>query len=110
MPRRLDHRPAGPLSRRDLLRLAGGGFGAWALLDLLTRDGLVPGTAAEADPKPPPPPARARQVISLFMQGGPSHIDTFDPKPLLNKLHGQALPASVTRGLQLQFTGMDAAI
>jgi uncharacterized protein (DUF1501 family) len=39
-----------------------------------------------------------------------SHIDTFDPKPLLNRLHGQPLPASVTEGHQLQFTGRDAAI
>jgi uncharacterized protein (DUF1501 family) len=44
------------------------------------------------------------------MQGGPSHIDTFDPKPLLAKRHGQPLPPSVTKGLQLQFTKMDAAI
>jgi uncharacterized protein (DUF1501 family) len=55
-------------------------------------------------------PARAKQVISLFMQGGPSHIDTFDPKPLLKRLHGQPLPPSVTSGLQLQFTRNDAAV
>jgi uncharacterized protein (DUF1501 family) len=47
-------------------------------------------------------------VIFLFMQGGPSHIDTFDPKPLLNELHGKPLPASFTKGLTLQFTKMDA--
>jgi uncharacterized protein (DUF1501 family) len=92
------------LSRRDMLRRAGLGFGTWALLDLLARDG---GAAA------PPPPhfrATAKHVIFLFMQGGPSHIDTFDPKPLLNRLHGQPLPASATRGLQLQFTHTNAAI
>jgi uncharacterized protein (DUF1501 family) len=60
--------------------------------------------------KPPHLPARARRVISLFMQGGPSHIDTFDPKPLLRERHGQPLPPSVTKGLQLQFTKMDAKI
>jgi uncharacterized protein (DUF1501 family) len=49
-------------------------------------------------------------VISLFMQGGPSHIDTFDPKPLLRERHGQPLPPSVTKGLQLQFTKNDAAV
>jgi uncharacterized protein (DUF1501 family) len=49
-------------------------------------------------------------VIFLFMQGGPSHIDTFDPKPLLNARRGQPLPPSVTQGLQLQFTRSDAAI
>ena len=44
------------------------------------------------------------------MQGGPSHIDTFDPKPMLRAQHGQPLPPSVTRGLQLQFTKMDATV
>jgi uncharacterized protein (DUF1501 family) len=94
-----------------MLRQAGLGFGAWALVDLLTRDGR-----AQAAPAIPPHtqlphiPARAKHVIFLFMQGGPSHIDTFDPKPLLKKMHGQALPASVARGLQLQFTKNDAGL
>jgi uncharacterized protein (DUF1501 family) len=98
-----------------MLRRAGLGFGTWALLDLLTRDGLLAAPVKTAPenplaPKPPHFPATAKRVIFLFMQGGPSHIDTFDPKPLLNKLHGQPLPASVTAGLQLQFTKMDAAV
>src|SRR4051794_3280572 len=106
-----DPRPPLP-SRRELLRRAGLGFGGWALLDLLTRDGLV-AAAPTDDPlaaRPPHAPARARHVIFLFMQGGPSHIDTFDPKPLLQKLHGQPLPPSAVEGLQLQFTRNDAAI
>src|SRR5262245_11899893 len=101
------------LSRRDLLRRAGCGFGAWALLDLLTRDGAWADGPRPDSPlaaRPPHVPARARHVIFLFMLGGPSHIDTFDPKPLLNRLHGQPLPASVTEGLRLQFTRNDAAI
>jgi hypothetical protein len=73
------------------------------LLDLLRRNGLAAAT-------PPHSPARAKHVIFLFMQGGPSHIDTFDPKPLLNKLHGQPLPPSAIEGLRLQFTKSDAAI
>jgi uncharacterized protein (DUF1501 family) len=96
-----------------MLRYAGFGFGTWALLDLLTRDGLLAANRASNDPlasKPPHFPARAKHVIFLFMQGGPSHIDTFDPKPLLNKLHGQPLPESATAGLQLRFTKNDAAI
>ncbi len=99
------------LSRRDMLRRAGLGFGAWALLDLLRRDNLL--AAPPVNPlaaKPPHVPARAKRVIFLFMQGGPSHIDTFDPKPLLNRLHGQPLPASAVEGLQLQFTKSDAAV
>src|SRR5262249_47247003 len=68
------------LSRRDMLRRAGFGFGAWALLDLLTRDGLLAANANPLAAKPPHFPARAKHVIFLFMQGGPSHIDTFDSK------------------------------
>ncbi|HWE36390.1 MAG TPA: DUF1501 domain-containing protein [Isosphaeraceae bacterium] len=98
-----------------MLRHAGLGVGSWALLDLLRRDGLraADPDATAANPlaaKAPHFPARAKAVISLFMQGGPSHIDTFDPKPLLNARHGQPLPPSVTQGLQLQFTKNDAAI
>src|SRR6516165_2444342 len=110
MSRSSDHPPLP--SRRDMLRRAGFGFGTWALLDLLTRDGRLP--AAPADnplaARPPHAPPRAKHVIFLFMQGGPSHIDTFDPKPLLNKLHGQPLPPSISEGLQLRFTKSDSAV
>jgi uncharacterized protein (DUF1501 family) len=103
-----------PLSRREMLWSAGLGFGAWALLDLFLRDGARSVAAAEPDnplaAKRPHFTPRAKHVIFLFMQGGPSHIDTFDPKPLLNRHQGEPLPASVTQGLQLQFTKMDAAV
>ncbi|HLH53658.1 MAG TPA: DUF1501 domain-containing protein [Verrucomicrobiae bacterium] len=109
------------ISRREMLRRAGLGFGSWALLDLLRRDGIAAATARDVSndsvaganpmaPRPPHFPATARNVIFLFMQGGPSQIDTFDPKPLLAKLHGQPLPPSATDGLQLRFTKMDALI
>ncbi|MFI5457167.1 MAG: DUF1501 domain-containing protein [Isosphaerales bacterium] len=85
-----------PLTRRDWLLQAGAGFGGLALLDLLTR-----GAEAGPDPGPRSPisgswhrPATARSVIFLFMEGGPSHLDTFDPKPELNRLAGQPLPPS----------------
>jgi hypothetical protein len=77
--------------RRAFLRSAGGGFGALALAALLAED------AAAADPlapKKPPRPAKAKRVIFLFMSGGPSHVDTFDHKPELTRLHGEKLPAS----------------
>src|SRR5207249_994845 len=98
-----------------MLLEAGLGFGAWALLDLLKRDGALASTPIPEPEnplasKPPHFPAHARHVIFLFMQGGPSHIDTFDPKPLLKRLHGQPLPPSIVQGLQLQFTKSDAAI
>ena len=66
-------------TRREFLARAGGGFGALALSQLLR------GEAASATHFP----ARAKSVIYLFMEGGPSHIDTFDPKPMLNDLHRQ---------------------
>ena len=71
-------------SRREFLTQSGLGFGALALSGLLA-------DAAEATPTHPP---RAKSVIFLFMEGGPSHLDTFDPKPLLNELAGQPLPDS----------------
>src|SRR5262245_11809536 len=80
-------------SRRRFLQKSGLGFGWLAVLDLVHRAGAA-NTASPLAPKPPSLPATAKSVISLFMQGGPSHIDTFDPKPLVNKLHGQHPPAS----------------
>ena len=73
-------------SRRDFLCKAGGGFGALALSYLLARDGFAaPGEPLVA--RPAQFPSKARSVIFLFMEGGPSHLDTFDPKPALDKIH-----------------------
>jgi hypothetical protein len=81
-----------------MLLQAGTGFGALALTSLLAQDVA----AAPLNPEPrtlnprrqPHLPARAKSVIFLFMEGGPSHVDTFDPKPELEKLAGQPLPSS----------------
>jgi hypothetical protein len=90
-----------PLSRRDWLVRAGGGFGALALLDLLVRDAEGAGTGAGRPEVTPSAassswrrPATARSVIFLFIEGGPSHLDLFDPKPALLKLAGKPLPSS----------------
>ncbi len=86
------------LSRRELLRRGGMGFGLLGLAGLLADEGIRPVSAAGLSaanplaPKAPHFPARARQVVHLFMNGGPSHVDTFDPKPLLRTYHGKALP------------------
>ena len=84
-------------SRRDMLLKAGAGFGALPLAWLASQEKAVASVSAAANPlagKQPHFPATAKRVIYLFMEGGPSHIDLFDPKPLLNKLAGQQLPDS----------------
>jgi hypothetical protein len=92
-------------SRREFLREAGGGFGALALAWLSdqerTRAFAATPTMAGASlaenphaPRPPHFPAKVQRVIFLFMHGGPSHLETFDPKPDLQRLAGQPLPAS----------------
>jgi hypothetical protein len=73
------------LTRRDILATAANGFGLAALSALFSRDGL----AGEPLPMGTHHPAKAKSVIFLYMDGGPSQIDTFDPKPLLAKYHGQ---------------------
>src|SRR3954454_24225612 len=83
------------LSRRDLLRVSGTGFGSLALAGLLAQEEASAATGPAADPlavKPPHFPARAKRVIFLFMHGGPSQMDTFDYKPLLKRDHGKPLP------------------
>jgi hypothetical protein len=86
------HHYDNPFSRRDFLRTAGCGFGALAL-SALTGDPLAH-AARFGSAKIPHTRARAKNIIWLFMEGGPSHLDLFDPKPLLNKLAGQTLPDS----------------
>ncbi len=83
-------------SRRLFLERAGGGLGALALEWLLRQDALAAPSnqASPLAPKPPHFAARATSVIYLFMHGGPSHLETFDPKPELSRLAGQPLPPS----------------
>src|SRR5262249_28857884 len=94
-----------PCSRRDFLTRSGGGFGLLALLSLMERDGRGATVAdASGSSAVKPPAARvphfkptAKRVIWLFLDGGPSHIDLFDPKPQLSRLDGQPLPGSFKR-------------
>jgi hypothetical protein len=83
-------------TRRNFLQNCGLGVGWLAALDLFSRASLASPSEAPNPlaPKQPPLPATAKSVIHLFMQGGPSHIDTFDPKPILQKLDGQHPPES----------------
>jgi hypothetical protein len=100
----------GPLSRREVLTRIGGGVGAIGLASVFAQAGVAiatpPGSAAAPAPqgnnplapRPPHFPARAKRLIFLFMNGGPSHVDTFDPKPELKRMTGQPVPASFTGG------------
>lgn len=93
-------------SRRDFLVEAAAGTGAIGLAGLLARDAAA---STDPDPNPLAPrpqhfPAKAKNLIMLFMAGGPSQLETFDPKPELTRFNGQPLPASFnTDGLSLQF-------
>lgn len=80
--------PQSTLSRRDMLRRCGAGFGSLALASLLADDARADALAARVSQYAP----RAKQVIFLFMHGGPSQVDTFDYKPYLSRDHGKPLP------------------
>ncbi|MFO1094909.1 MAG: DUF1501 domain-containing protein [Planctomycetaceae bacterium] len=84
------------LHRRDFLRDSGLGFGALALGSLLSAEARA--ASAAANPlaaRPAHLPGTAKSVIFLFMQGGPSQLETFDPKPVLTRFDGQLLPESL---------------
>jgi hypothetical protein len=87
-----------PLSRRDLLARTGMGLGGVALAGLMQQLGMLEPVARAADPLNPLTPKephfapKAKRVIHLFMNGGPSHVDTFDPKPTLQKYAGKPVP------------------
>ena len=85
--------------RRDFLMQASGGLGAVALSTMLAEDafGADVKMSDPLAPKSPHHTPRATSVIWLFMEGGPSHLDTFDPKPALDKLAGQPMPESFGR-------------
>jgi hypothetical protein len=83
------------LTRRQMLQRCGMGMGALALGGLLAQTGYAQGGADAINPlavRNPHFPGKAKRVIHLFMNGGPSQVDTFDPKPLLEKYAGKNLP------------------
>ncbi len=110
-------RPQFPLktSRREFLDRAAGGLGAIALSYLLSEDlafaraaGPVKGFENPLAPKKPHHAAATKSVIWLFMEGGPSHLDLFDPKPTLQKLAGQPMPPSFGRPITAMGTAGNA--
>jgi hypothetical protein len=85
------------ISRRQLLQRTGMGLGYLGLAGLLTDECRAANAAGPLAPRAPHFPAKAQRVVHLFMNGGPSHVDTFDPKPLLEQYHGQPLPTGTLR-------------
>jgi hypothetical protein len=88
-----------PLSRRDVLCRSGMGFASFGLATLMGQQGLLAAEPAAETPRGPNPltpkkphfPGKAQRVIHIFANGGPSHVDTFDPKPMLAKHAGKPL-------------------
>jgi hypothetical protein len=93
-----------PLSRREMLRRCGTGFGMMALGSLMEGSGLLTPSIKAAGqvalplaPRSPHFAPKAKRVVHLFMNGGPSQVDTFDPKPALDRFHGKPLPLNNLR-------------
>ncbi len=86
-----------PSSRREFLCTAGGGFGALAFAALSGRPLLADRPENPAAKRIPNRVGHAKNIIWLFMEGGPSHLDLFDHKPLVNELAGKTLPDSFPR-------------
>ena len=106
-----------PSTRREFLQRAGAGFGALAAGYLLGAEKMIASAASPAiDPLNPLAArlgmhkAKAKAVIWLFMEGGPSHLDLFDPKPALEKLAGQPMPASFGRPITAMGTASNTIL
>jgi uncharacterized protein DUF1501 len=100
-------------TRRDFFKWCAGGIGTIALHNLLELEGRA-GTGLPAvnplTPKPSHFTPKAKNVIFLFMEGAPSHLDLYDPKPGMAKWDGQPLPESMTKDLRLAFIKPNAKV
>jgi hypothetical protein len=102
-------------TRRNFLAGSASGIGTLALASLLRDEGLLAAPAAPAIPADPLAPKaphfapRAKACICIYLEGAPSQIDLFDPKPRLNELSGQKLPDSMTKTVRFAFIQKDTA-
>jgi len=92
------------LSRRTMLQRSAGGFGFLALQAMIAQEQAKAAGTNPLTAKQPHFPARAKRIVFLFMKGGPSHVDTFDPKPLLQRDDGKPYPFKQPR-VQFAETG-----
>src|SRR5438874_8845707 len=101
-------------SRRNFLATSASGIGGLALASLLQQDGVLAQEAARDSANPLAPRAphftpKAKACICIYLEGAPSQIDLWDPKPRLNQLHGQPLPDSMTRNVRFAFIQRETA-
>jgi hypothetical protein len=99
-------------SRRDFLTSSASGIGLLALASMLRDEGLLAAEAGPASPLAPRAPhfaPKAERCICIYLEGAPSQIDLFDPKPKLAELHGQALPESFTKNVRFAFLQKETA-
>jgi hypothetical protein len=103
-------------SRREFLTTCASGVGGLALATLLAQDGVLAAesdTAAAENPLAPRMPhfaPKAKACIFIFLEGAPSQLDLFDPKPKLNELNGQKLPESLTKNVRFAFIQKETAV
>src|SRR4051794_39829431 len=106
------------LTRRDFLATSASGLGLLAVASLLREQGLLASTekvgrgltTTATGVKAAHFPAKARSCIFIFMEGAPSQMDLFDPKPKLNELNGQKLPDSMTKQVRFAFIQKESAV
>src|SRR3954469_8657185 len=99
-------------SRRNFLATSANGVGLLALASLLKGDGRLraaPDAGSPLDPRPPHFAPKAKNCICIYLEGAPSQIDLFDPKPKLNELDGQKLPESFTKTVRFAFIQKESA-
>src|ERR1041384_3891397 len=104
------------LTCRDIFVNTTRGIGGLAFASLLAGDGLLAAdtkkNSTEPNPFAPKPPhfaPKAKQCIFIYMEGGVSQLDLFDPKPKVNELNGQKLPESFTKNVRFAFLQKDSA-
>src|SRR5215475_4698277 len=102
--------PAEEHSRRNFLATSASGIGLAALASLLREDGLLAAPAANPlAARAPHFAPRAKACICIYLEGAPSQLDLWDPKPKLNELDGQKLPESMTRNVRFAFIQKEGA-